>query len=255
MDSSQILEKIDRDGFCIVPKIVSPQQIPSLKKAIDEALLYENKAFGKMPGKIPNLAVDLAARGGEFWHLLGNEKMRQIFAAVLGDACILYSFTSTVLYPQDKPPAAEIHVDSPRLSGDYNLGLLMTLALDDFTEENGSTFYLPGSHRQNSKPDPDTFYKNAVRVSRSAGDAVFFHPRVWHAAGGNLTQQVRYGCTIYACRSFMRQRFDYVRMIGERLHEAPDSVRAFLGGNVRVPSSLAEFYVAAEHRLYKPNQG
>ena len=62
--------------------------------------------------------------------------------------------------------------------------------------------------------------------------------------------------TINACRSFMRQRFDYPRLVPEALvNELGPVGRRFLGFNVRVPSSLEEYYVPEDRRLYKAGQG
>jgi ectoine hydroxylase-related dioxygenase (phytanoyl-CoA dioxygenase family) len=182
--------------------------------------------------------------------------MHRVFTHFLDDTCILYSCTSTLLKPKQNLFTCEIHTDMPRLVPGYHLGLLMTLACDDFTEQNGATYYLPGSHHTLNPPSKEEFYSGAVRVTRKAGDAVFFHPRVWHAGGVNHTDTDRVGCTVYAVRSWMKQRFDYPRMVSEDvLSVVGDRGRAFLGFNSRVPASMQEFYRRPEDRLYRPNQG
>ncbi|MEZ5224997.1 MAG: hypothetical protein R2743_26135 [Ilumatobacteraceae bacterium] len=62
--------------------------------------------------------------------------------------------------------------------------------------------------------------------------------------------------TINACRSYMRQRFDYPRMIGPEIASSLSPVlRRLLGYDVRVPTSLEEYYLPEDQRLYKANQG
>jgi ectoine hydroxylase-related dioxygenase (phytanoyl-CoA dioxygenase family) len=198
----------------------------------------------------------MVMRSPAFVRLLENEKMHRVFARFLDDTCILYSSTSTILKPRQKHYTCEIHTDTPRLVPGYHLGLLMTLACDDFTEENGATYYLPGSQRFIEKPSDEEFYTGAVRVTRKAGDAAFFHPRVWHAGGINVTGTERVGCTVYAVRSWMKQRFDYPRMVDDRvLSLLGERGRAFLGFNTRVPTNMREFFRKPDDRLYKSGQG
>jgi ectoine hydroxylase-related dioxygenase (phytanoyl-CoA dioxygenase family) len=256
MDLQRNLYEIEELGFAIVPDVVDKDECERLKHQLKIAIEEDWREFKDLPGKEKNLVVDLVARGTAFVKLLENEKMHEVFSHFLSGTCVLYSFTSTILEPNEKPAASAIHVDSPRLIPGYHAGVVMTLALDDFTEENGATYYLPGSQRSDVVPAEDYFYKNAVRVSRKAGDAVFFNPRVFHAGGINRTDATRHAVTLYACRSFMRQRFDYPRMVGpEILSQLGERGRAFLGFDVRVPTNQRQFYVPSEERLYKPNQG
>lgn len=256
MDLVKITNQIEEQGFAVVEQVVGPEELSALRQQLDVALVHDMAQYGHLPGKREYIIYDLVTHGGAFVDLLVNETMRRIFSHFLGATCILYSFTSTIMRPGIYQPTTEIHVDTPRLIPNYHSTLLMTLALDDFTPENGSTWYLPGSHTQKERPSDEEFYKGAVRVSRPAGAAVFFNPRVWHAGAPNHTQETRRAVTTYACRSYMRQRFDYPRMIAPELSATlTDSHKAFLGYNVRVPTNLAEYYVPAEERLYKANQG
>ena len=62
--------------------------------------------------------------------------------------------------------------------------------------------------------------------------------------------------TLNVCRSYMRQRFDYPRLVPPEAIAALGPVgRRFLGFDVRMPVSLEEYYVPPEHRLYKAGQG
>ena len=257
IDWQKHFEELDRDGFTIVPDIVDrAEEIAELKSQVLKAIEVDAEEYMGLPGKEEFIVLDLVTRGSAFLRLLENEKMHHFFSRFLGDTCILYSFTSTVLMPHQHHYTSNIHTDMPRLIPGYHLGLLMTLALDDFTEDNGATYYLPGSHRTLERPSDEEFYSNSVRVTRQAGDAAFFHPRVWHAGGTNKTENIRSGCTVYACRSWMRQRFDFPRMTNEEiLSQLGERGKAFLGYNVRVPTNLKEFYAPPEKRLYKAGQG
>jgi ectoine hydroxylase-related dioxygenase (phytanoyl-CoA dioxygenase family) len=256
MDWDRHFAEIEKNGLTIVPDIVGHSELKELRLQFDAAVAADWRDYGELPGKEKYIVHDLVNRGSAFARLLENERMHKVFSHFLGDTCILYAISSVVMYRDEKPYTCEIHTDTPRLIPNYILTLLMTLALDDFTEENGATFYLAGSHRSMEKPSERDFYAKALRACRKAGDAAFMHPRVWHAGGPNYTDKQRRVCTILACRSWMRQRFDYPRMVNDEvLSQLGERGRAFLGFNVRVPASLRDFYVPAEQRLYKANQG
>ncbi len=249
--------ELEEKGFSIVPNVIGAKDVVQLKTDLGRAIKDDMEEFGGLPGKQENLVVDMVRRGRSFVELLENPVMHQLFSHVLGDTCTLYSYTSTVMNPTEKPAASRIHVDSPnRYIEGYETGMLMTLALDDFTEENGATYYLAGSHKSEAMPSEEEFYAKSVRVARKAGDAVFFSNRVYHAGGLNTTRQVRHAVTIYACRSFMKQRFDYPRLVNDKiLSYLGEKGRSFLGFNVRVPTGCHEYYVPVDQRLYKANQG
>src|SRR5262249_61582824 len=116
-----------------------------------------------------------------------------------------------------------IHNDCPRLIPGYVTNVGVILALDDFTDENGATYFLPGSHTRADVPEEAEFFRGAERVHPRAGDAVFFNARTYHLGAKNLTDRTRHALTMNVCRSYMRQRFDYPRLV-------PAAVVAGLGG-------------------------
>lgn len=84
--------------------------------------------------------------------------------------------------------------------------------LSDFSEENGATCVVPGSHRSGLQPDPSVPHKVAtIAATGPAGTAVVFDGRLWHAAGANRTQQTRYGITCAFCGPQFRPLENYTR--------------------------------------------
>jgi ectoine hydroxylase-related dioxygenase (phytanoyl-CoA dioxygenase family) len=199
---------------------------------------------------------NLMMHGRPFLHLLEHPTMHAYIGSILGETCTLYAYTSSSMPPRGTNYSRRVHVDCPRVIPDYPTNLGWLLALDDFTDENGATFCLPGSHTRLEQPSDEEFYANAVRWYPKAGDAVIFNARLWHAGGENKTDRPRHALTMNVCRSYMRQRFDYPRLVpAELVQELGEVGRRFLGFNVRVPASLDEYYVPPEERLYLGGQG
>jgi ectoine hydroxylase-related dioxygenase (phytanoyl-CoA dioxygenase family) len=239
-------------GFTIVENVYSQPLINDLKKQLDIALADDLKMFASHEGKKPDLVVDLSIHNPLFIKSLDNDIVLELCSRMLGANCTLYSFTSTILKPIIKSAVHNMHVDTNKYIKGYVTGLVMTVALDDFTEENGATYYLAGSQNSPITPSEETFVKYAQSTARKAGDVLFFNPRVFHRAGNNNSDKVRYGMTFYATPSFFKQRFDFPRMIPkDSLTGQSDRLLTFLGFNSRVPDSLENYYLPAEKRTYK----
>lgn len=248
------LEQLACKGLVIIPNILSEQEIlilrEELETAIAEDLTRYNNVFDK--GMVHNCML----RGKHMAKILDNPVINKYVNSVLSDTCILYAYQSSSLAPGQGNYGGRIHVDSPRFIPGYITNLGVILPLDNFTEENGATYYLEGSHLSPNAPDTDEFFKKAKRACCNAGDMIVFNPRCFHAAGKNTTDVARHALTLNYCRSYMRQRFDYPRLVPpELMKQFSEDGKRLLGMNVRMPTSLEEFYLPEESRLYKANQG
>jgi ectoine hydroxylase-related dioxygenase (phytanoyl-CoA dioxygenase family) len=229
--------------------IVDHSELEELRSQIDEAVVADWEEYKGLPGKEKFIALDLVNHGPAFVRMLENDKMHEVFSHFLGDTCIVYSFTSTVVYPHQKQYTCDIHTDTPRLIPDYHLGLL-TLALDDFTE-NGATFYLPGCCSLKSLRSRSSTPGSAFAVG---GDATFFTHASGMQAFNHRTNRAEAVPSMHA--DMDAPTFDYPRMVNrEVLSLLGERGRAFLGFNVLVPTSMREFYAPPEQRLYRGGQG
>jgi ectoine hydroxylase-related dioxygenase (phytanoyl-CoA dioxygenase family) len=253
VDFDKHVYELETLGFSIVENVFTPSMIQALKENLDVALEKDQKMFQDTPGKNPDLVVDLSIHDPIFLKCLDNDIMLEMFSRMLGGNT-LYSYTSTILKPAKISAVHNMHVDTNKFIDNYPTGIVMTMALDDFTNDNGATLYLAGSHHSVLTPSEETFIKYSQSTARKAGDALFFNPRVFHRASNNNTDKIRYGLTIYATRSFFKPRFDFQRMIPkESLTGLSQRVIDFLGFNSRVPESMHEFYKPADQRYYKAN--
>ncbi len=237
----------------VVPREDASAMRPPLQTSIDEDI----KRWEGAPGYVDHWMVhNLMVRGDPFLQLIENPVIHAYLSAVLSDTCILYAYTSSSIPPFGSNYSRRIHVDSPRMIPGYVTNVGITLALDDFTETNGATEFLPRSQWRSDAPSVEEFEREAQPVYLKAGDAALFNARTWHRGGISRSSAPRHALTMNVCRSYMRQRFDYPRLVPPEIVERLGPVgRRFLGFNVRVPVSLEEYYVSAEQRLYQPGQG
>jgi len=180
----------------------------------------------------PNQRVwHLANKGDIFLKIAGNPKVLSVisqlysetYRAVEGDAggdlrgvnpvgqdlsdVILSGFHANIV--GKGADLGEIHTDTgyAPFSTPYQIATQVIWPLCDFTEENGATLAIPGSHRLEH---PERFLRNCgeymVPLVAPAGTALIMDCRILHRAGANRTDARRIGLITYYCRPWIRQQ-------------------------------------------------
>ena len=65
-------------------------------------------------------------------------------------------------------------------------------ALTDFTEANGATRIVPGSHLRDHSPDYGSRYES-IAAEMPKGSVLVWHGSLWHGGGANTTDERRVG--------------------------------------------------------------
>jgi hypothetical protein len=169
---------------------------------------------------------------------------------------ILNSLGAVINLKNERPYVQNIHRDIRSFTGDFKLMIQMMVILDDFTEENGATYFLSGSHKHESKPEEQYFYNYSDRALAKKGSLILFDANLWHAAGKNYTNLQRRALTMAFTRPFFKQQMDYPRLLGYQFREElNEDLRQIIGYNSRLPENLNEYYQPIQKRMYQPNQG
>jgi ectoine hydroxylase-related dioxygenase (phytanoyl-CoA dioxygenase family) len=248
----EVRSRIEVDGYVILPDILEASFVAQVKRELAQAIAADSARYGPRAERDYGMVMLCALHGGSFLDLFENDDLLAPFNAVLGDESIVYAYTSSSMPPGGVNYSGRVHVDSPRLIQGYVTNMGVTILLDDFTVDNGATWFLPGSHTRSDAPTEDEFYGQARRVIAPAGSAFFFNARLWHAGGVNTTPAWRHALTINVCRGYMKQRIDIPRaMAGMDLTAVSDKVKQKLGFFAQPPASLEEYYLPPEQRSYR----
>jgi hypothetical protein len=246
------------DGWTLVPSIVPADLLDRLRADLDAAyraqrpIQVRNGVGDGTDGTVHHLPL----AGGSFLELLERQLCGDLLDGFFGGPYILNTFGGVLNLPNDVSYVGRVHRDLRSFSGDLPLMAQLLVMLDDFTDENGATYVLSGSHRMPDQPSDDLFFRDAARMVAPAGSIVAFNSNLWHAAGSNRSHGPRRALTLAFTRPFIKQQLDYPRALGSE-HGASLSplLRQLLGYNARVPASLDEWYQPAERRPYQKNQG
>lgn len=116
------------------------------------------------------------------------------------------------------------------------LGAAAIFAIDDFTEDNGATVVLPGSHRLGDVQPDDDLRKRAVPAVMPAGSVLMFSGTVWHGGGANRTERPRLCVTTQYCAPWCRQQENFSLSVSrDRAKQCSEHVQRLLGYSIHPP--------------------
>lgn len=243
-------------GFTVVRDAVDPALAGTWRDRLALQVIAQRAALTERTAIDDYMVHNPMMNDPIFYGVLEHPSVVNALDTFLTDTSLVYAFTTSSMPAGGSNYSRRVHVDCPRVIPGYITNLGVIIALDDFTEDNGATYFLPGSFERLDVPSESEFFAGAERVFPRRGDLVVFNARTFHYGGLNTTRDDRHALTINACRSYMRQRFDYPRMIdAETARTFSPTLRRVLGYDVRVPASIEEYYLPEDQRLYKANQG
>ncbi len=245
-------------GYSIVHGFLSEDEINVLKNGMEKAIEDYRPVDGVERSFLDRYQIhDLIVRDINYARLLEDPRLQQLVAPHLGEHWIMYAATSSSIPPGGSNYASRLHVDSPRFVPGYTFNIGMIWTLDDYTLDSGGALkILPGSHHLQEEPSFDLFEKYCIHAECQAGSLLIFNAKIYHRTYDNVTDKWNHSMTLNACRSYMKQRLDWVRfMPKEVVQELNAQAKRLLGYDTRLPTNLEEFFLPDSERLYKPNQG
>ena len=110
----------------------------------------------------------------------------------------------------------------------YEVQLNTIWALTEFTEENGATRVIPGSHRHADRLEYKESDTEPAVMSR--GSVLFYTGSLYHGGGGNRSQATRIGLNLTYARSWLRQEENqYLSVPHDIARSLPDDLLRLVG--------------------------
>ena len=223
MNWEQHKEAFARDGFVILRGFASAEEVTDLRAVAERDLhppigpleyeadvQYEGApdSLQDEGGRTPRRLLNALARSFSLRRWATQPRLGQMLTSLFDgrDARLYQNHHNCLMtkYPQ-YGTATQWHQDIRYWAFERPDLVSFWLALGEEVEENGALRFLPGSHNWRLEPeqlDKAKFLRtdypgnqplldSAVQASLEPGDLVFFHSRTFHAAGPNLTQDVK----------------------------------------------------------------
>jgi ectoine hydroxylase-related dioxygenase (phytanoyl-CoA dioxygenase family) len=206
-DVAAHLERIEEVGYTVVEDAIEDDLVDELAEALVRlerdlgVVPADNEFEGHHTVRIYNLLV----HGDVFARVPLHDAVLPIVSGVLDRECLLSSLSSIAIGPDET--AQNIHADDMLMPipKPHPATVCNTMwALTDFSEANGATRIIPGSHRDPS-PDFGQHY-DSVPAEMERGSVLIWHGSLWHGGGANTTDRRRVGIACNYCAGYIRQQ-------------------------------------------------
>jgi ectoine hydroxylase-related dioxygenase (phytanoyl-CoA dioxygenase family) len=149
---------------------------------------------------------NLLARGPLYQRVPVHPSVLPVVEGVLDDGCLVSSLSSIAIDPGET--AQPIHADDqlmpipkPHVPTVCN----SMWALTDFTEANGATRLVPGTHLAAESPEYGATF-DTIPAEMPKGSVLIWHGSLWHGGGANGTDERRMGLAMNYCAGWVRQQ-------------------------------------------------
>lgn len=204
-ETSELLSTLARDGYCVMKSVIPPHEVASVRESVAEAV----RRHSSLPPP-QGYATGFLRVNQSIAPYLAHPRLMAIVDHFFGEFPRISMLTGAINAQGIK--RGEVHADWPfnqnsksRIRAPYPdavLNLVTMWMLTDYTEENGGTIVIPGSHKRDFAPrhgseyDPMASYEGEVQLVGKAGDVGIFDARTWHAIAPNRSDHARVGVIV-----------------------------------------------------------
>ncbi len=230
-----LVELFRRDGYVVLPRIADGM-LGDLHAALARYEVDRPMGRNDFEGERSQRIYSLAAKGPAFLALAEHPAIIALLDRLLLPNYLLSTFQSIRLHPGET--VQPWHTDDmfylvPRPRD--LLGVSVIWAIEAFTEENGATEVIPGSHRWGHEhPDERTF--TGVPAVMPAGSALVFDAALWHRGGANRSSGTRLAISPQYCQPWLRPQESQLLIVPPAAARAcSDRMRSMLGYSIHPP--------------------
>lgn len=200
--------RIAEHGYTIVEGAIDPVLVDELAEELERlerdlgVVPARNEFEGSQTVRIYNLLV----HGKVFEAVPVHPNVLPVVEGVLDGGCLISSLSSIAICAGETPQP--IHADDQLMPipKPHPPTVCNTMwALTDFTEANGATRIIPGSHLADRSPDYGTAY-DSIPAEMPRGSVLVWHGSLWHGGGPNSTSERRVGLAMNYCAGYIRQQ-------------------------------------------------
>ena len=235
MDVDGVVAELEENGYAIVENMLSPEEVAAARSDLLRVLSETPTGRNDFEGYSTQRVYALFAKTRTFDKPALDPLLLGVLDRVLGH----YQFSAPVgihIGPGEK--AQMLHTDDgiyPIARPHEQLVLNTMWALDDFTEDNGATRLIPGSHTWVEPADGD-LEAMTIKALMPAGSVMFYVGSLVHGGGANHTDTPRLGVILEFVVSWLRAQENHLVAVPRDLVATlPERLQELLGYNVHPP--------------------
>lgn len=243
-------QELRESGYTVLERVIPLALRDRIVAELDPYLQRRHMGRNDFEGHHTERVYALLAKAPSIAELVEHPAVLALVDALLPRNYLLSAALAIKVHPGETPQ--DFHIDDAAGSAGHGIfarprepfGVSTIWALDDFTEHNGATEVIPGSHRWGPERKPGE--RDAVKVLMPAGSVVVFAGNLVHRGGANVSDGTRLAITPQYCLPFLRQLEHMVLAVPPEIASGySPRIQALLGYNVIDPGFMG--YVDGLH--------
>ncbi|WIE52873.1 phytanoyl-CoA dioxygenase family protein [Pseudomonas sp. GM17] len=231
----ELMARLQRDGFVVLERLFDEQQVSRMREDLLGRFCQtgRNSFEGARTQRLYAVIAKTRVCDGLVEHplILGlldrllapNYLLSQLQAInILPGECAQHLHYDDAFYPMARPRPA--------------YGAATIMALDDFTDDNGATVVIPGSHLWDGRLPTAAEQAAVLPVVMPKGSVVFFLGTLWHGGGANRSGAPRLALTAQYCEPWARQQENFILSTPRHVaRQCSEHIQRMLGYSIHAP--------------------
>jgi len=230
-----IARRLIDDGYVIVAGMMTPDDVRIARADLDRVLAATPTGRNAFEGRATQRVYALFAKTRTFDNAATHPLLLEVLDQVLGHyqlsapvgirigpgerAQVLHRDDSIYPLPQPHPPVV-VNTMWP---------------LDEFTDDNGATRFVPGSHSWEPGRQPAA-EDGVVTAVMAPGSAMFYLGSLWHGGGANRTSRPRLGVILEYAAAWLRPQENHCLAVPRStVRQLPQRLQELLGYDIYPP--------------------
>jgi ectoine hydroxylase-related dioxygenase (phytanoyl-CoA dioxygenase family) len=233
--AAEVAGRLADDGYVVVSGLMSPADVAAARADLDRVLAATPTGRNPFEGFSTQRVYALFAKTRTFDQAAVHPLLLGVLDQVLGH----YQLSAPVgirIGPGEQ--AQVLHRDDaiyPLPQPAPTVVVNTMWPLDPFTEANGATRFVPGSHRwpPGRRPGPEDSLATAVL---EPGSVLFYLGSLWHGGGANQTSTPRLGVILEYAAAWLRPQENHCLAVPrDVVRGLPARLQELLGYNIYPP--------------------
>jgi ectoine hydroxylase-related dioxygenase (phytanoyl-CoA dioxygenase family) len=227
------LATIAEQGYCIVEDAIEPELLVEICETVArlEDELNVVPRGNRTEGYATKRMYNLLGKARAFWKLPIHPNVLPFAERLLDPECILSGTTCMHIGPGEVHQG--LHSDDGLVSVPRpRMPMMVTTiwAFTDFTESNGATRVVPGSHLFDHEPRKGEPVEH-IAAEMPAGSVLVVNGGTWHCGGANTSEDDwRLGISVQYCQGWLRQQQNqYFSLTAEDVKAMPERLASLCG--------------------------
>jgi ectoine hydroxylase-related dioxygenase (phytanoyl-CoA dioxygenase family) len=230
-----VARRLIDDGYVIVTGMMTPGDVRIARADLDRVLAATPTGRNDFEGRATQRVYALFAKTRTFDRSATHPLLLEVLDQVLRH----YQLSAPVgirIGPGER--AQVLHRDDSiyPLPQPHAPVVVNTMwPLDEFTDDNGATRFVPGSHSWESGRQP-TAEDGVATAVMAPGSAMFYLGSLWHGGGANRTSRPRLGVILEYAAAWLRPQENHCLAVPRSIvRQLPQRLQELLGYDIYPP--------------------